>query len=64
MPQVVIYPKQAAVITGNSYGGGRRLLERIRKHFNKPTGTYVSIGEFCAYTGLPPGEVAQALKPA
>ena len=48
MPQVVIYPKQAAVITGNSYGGGRRLLERIRKHFNKPTGTYTHHEVGCA----------------
>lgn len=61
MPQVVIYPKEAAQLTGNSYEAGRKLLGRIRAHFGKPSRTYVSVGEFCQYTGLPAHEVAAAL---
>jgi hypothetical protein len=62
MPQVVIYPKQAADLTGNSYEAGKRLLQRIRARFGKDARAYVSIGEFCSYTGLPQNEVAAALQ--
>lgn len=61
MPQVVIYPKEAATLTGNSYEAGKRLLQRIRIRLGKDARTYVSLGEFCQYTGLPEHEVAAAL---
>ena len=61
MPQVVIYPKDAATITGNGYDAAKRLLQRVRAHFGKATDSYVSVGEFCQYTGLPEREVAAAL---
>ena len=61
MPQVAIYPKQAAAVMGNSYEGGKRLLQRIRARLHKPAGSYVSVGEFCAFTGLPEHEVVAAL---
>jgi len=47
--QVVIYPKEAAALTGNSYQGGKRLLWRIRAKLGKEARAYVSIGEFCSY---------------
>ena len=55
MPQVCIYPKQAAQLTG------KRLLQRIRAKLGKPSGSYVSVGEFCQFTGLPEAEVSRAL---
>ena len=64
MPQVVIYPKEAADLTGNSYEGGKRLLQRIRVRLRKDARAYVSIGEFCDYTGLPLAEVQAALPKA
>lgn len=64
MAQVVIYPQQAANLTGNSYEGGKRLLQRIRAKLQKEARTYVSIGEFCQYTGLPIQEVQTALQKA
>ena len=64
MPQVVIYPKQAAQLTGNSYEAGKRLLQRIRTKLGKEARAYVSVGEFCQYTGLPEREVTAALHPA
>ena len=60
MPQVVIYPKDAASLTGNGYDAAKKLLQRVRTRFGKATGSYVSVGEFCAYTGLPEREVAAA----
>jgi hypothetical protein len=61
MPQVVIYPKDAASLTGNGYDAAKKLLQRVRTRFGKATGSYVSVGEFCAYTGLPEREVVAAL---
>ncbi|QKG55203.1 hypothetical protein GKZ68_00680 [Hymenobacter sp. BRD128] len=61
MPQVVIYPKEAATLTGNSYEAGKRLLQRIRTRLGKDARAYVSLGEFCQYTGLPEREVSAAL---
>ncbi|SNR53144.1 hypothetical protein SAMN06269173_103424 [Hymenobacter mucosus] len=63
MPQVCIYPKEAAQLTGTSYDAGKRLLQRIRRHLAKPARSYVSIAEFCRYTGLPEAEVCAALRP-
>lgn len=64
MAQLVIYPKQAASITGNSYEAGKRLLQRIRARLHKDARAYVSITEFCQYTGLPLHEVQAALRTA
>ena len=61
MPQVCIYPKQAAQLTGNQYTAGKRLLQRIRTKLGKPAGSYVSVGEFCQFTGLPEAEISRAL---
>lgn len=61
MPQVCIYPKDAAQLTGTRYGTGKRLLQRIRAALGKPARAYVSVAEFCQYTGLPEAEVHAAL---
>jgi hypothetical protein len=61
MPQVCIYPKDAAQLTGTKYDAGKRLLRRIRLALHKLAGAYVSVGEFCAFTGLPEHEVSAAL---
>lgn len=62
MPQVCLYPKDVAQLTGTGYDAGKRLLQRIRVSLRKPARTYVSLAEFCRYTGLPEAEVAEALK--
>ena len=61
MPQICIYPKEAAQLTGTGYDAGKRLLQRIRTQLRKPARAYVSITEFCAYTRLPEAEVQAAL---
>ena len=61
MPQVCIYPKEAAQLTGTGYDAGKRLLQRIRARLSKPARAYVSVAEFCRFTGLPEAEVSAAL---
>ena len=61
MPQVCLYPKDVAQLTGTGYDAGKRLLQRIRTQLRKPARAYVSVAEVCAYTSLPEAEVAAAL---
>ncbi|HEX8427101.1 hypothetical protein [Hymenobacter sp.] len=61
MPQVCIYPKEAAQLTGTKYSTAKVLLQRIRAEFGKPPRAYVSVREFCQYTHLSEDEVSKAL---
>ena len=61
MPQVCLYPKDVAQLTGTGYDAGKRLLQRIRTQLRKPARAYVSVADFCAYTSLPEAKVAAAL---
>lgn len=47
-----IYPKDIQCITGKSYRQSTRLLNKIREDLNKDKKCFVSIEEFCQYTGL------------
>ncbi len=47
-----IYPKDIQCITGKSYRQSTRLLNKIREDLNKDQKSFVSIIEFCQYTGL------------
>lgn len=61
MPQVCIYPKEVAQLTGTKYSTAKVPLQRIRRELNKPARAYVSVAEFCQYTHLPKAEVSRAL---
>ena len=50
--RICIYPKDIALITGKSYRQSIRLLNKIKEDLNKPTNHFVSITEFCQFTGL------------
>lgn len=50
--RICIYPKDIQLITGKSYRQSTRLLQKIKVDFNKPQNNFVSIEEFCEYTGL------------
>lgn len=52
-----IYTKDVQTITGRSASASRRLLQRIRKRYWKRPHQFVSLQEFCDYTGLPEEEV-------
>ncbi|MFN5416673.1 MAG: hypothetical protein ACK5B9_06410 [Flavobacteriia bacterium] len=50
--RICIYPKDVQRITGRSERYGRNLLDKIRISLKKEDHQFVSIDEFCTYTGL------------
>jgi hypothetical protein len=50
--RVCIYPKDIQRITGKSYRYSRLLLKQIKTSLNKQEHQFVSIDEFCRFTGL------------
>jgi hypothetical protein len=54
MQRVVIYPKDVQRITGKSEKYSRRLLVQIKARFSKEPHQFVSVVEFCQFTGLAP----------
>nr|WP_066306534.1 hypothetical protein [Flavobacterium sp. TAB 87] len=52
LKRVCIYPKDVQRITGKSYRYARLLLIAIKKNLGKQEHQFVSIEEFCLYTGL------------
>jgi len=50
--RVVIYPKDIMRITGKSERYARRLLTRIKKHYQKQEHQFVTTSEFANYTGI------------
>lgn len=60
--RVVIYPKDVEVITGKSERFGRRIIKLIKRAHGKTANQFVSIEEFCFFTGLDVEEVKHKLK--
>ena len=58
---MIIYPKDVQRITGKSNRYGRQLLNKIKMRFAKEPHQFVSIDEFCQYTGLESEQVIQYL---
>jgi hypothetical protein len=50
--RIIIYPKDVQRITGKSDRYGRQLLNKIRQQFSKEPHQFVSVEEFCQFTGL------------
>lgn len=59
--RIIIYPKDIQRITGKSERYGRLLLERIKDHFEKEKHQFVTVDEFCSYTGIKIEQVQQFL---
>jgi hypothetical protein len=59
--RIIIYAKDIQRITGKTDRYGRALLDRIRKYYKKPDHQFVTIEEFCAYSGLPYQDVVAML---
>ena len=55
--RVCIYPKDVQRVTGKSYRYSLLLLKEIKKHFSKEDHQFISINEFCDYSGLKIDEV-------
>lgn len=47
-----IYPKDVQRITGKGERYGRKLLKKIREELAKDPHQFVSVDEFCEFTGL------------
>jgi len=50
--RIVIYAKDIMNITGRRERAARKLLAQIRKKYKKRRGEFISIDEFCQFTGL------------
>ena len=57
--RVCIYPKDIQRITGKSYRQSTRLLQKIKEGLNKSKDNFVSIEEFCVFTGLKYEDIEQ-----
>jgi hypothetical protein len=52
MHRVCIYPKDIQLITGKSYRQSTRLMKKIKNELDKPINEFLTIEEFCSYTGI------------
>jgi hypothetical protein len=59
--RLCIYPKDVQRITGKSERFGRLLLQRIKNANGKEKHHFVSLEEFCKFTGLQTNEVEKYL---
>jgi hypothetical protein len=50
--RIVIYAKDVMNITGRKERAARQLLAKIKKTYQKERGSFISVEEFCNYTGL------------
>lgn len=60
--RMVIHAKDVALIASVHRRTGARVLNRIRKQFNKPPHSYVTIEEFCAFTKMREDHVRAILR--
>lgn len=59
--RMVVYTKDVVNITGRRERTARKLLARIRKACGKQKGHFISVEEFCSFTGLKPEHVTPFL---
>ncbi len=50
--RVCIYPKDIQIITGKSYRQSIRLMQKIKTELQKQPNEFLTIDEFCNYTGI------------
>ena len=59
--RLCIYPKDVQRITGKSERYGRMLLQKIRHYFSKEDHQFVTVEDFCTYTGVKKEDVISFL---
>lgn len=57
--RICIYPKDVMRITGKGEKYSRNYLEKIRKKLQKEEHQFITVEEFCDYTGLKIEQVRQ-----
>jgi hypothetical protein len=60
--RIIIYQKDIQRITGKKEKASRNLLKKIKKSLNKTEESFISLDEFCIYTGLDREEVIDFMK--
>ena len=50
--RICIYPKDIVRITGKSERYARKLLDKVKIDLSKTENQFVSVDEFCQFTGL------------
>lgn len=51
-PRICIYTKDVVRITGKGERASRKLLEKIKKDLAKTENQFITVEEFCQFTGL------------
>lgn len=60
--RIVIYAKDIQNITGRSERTSRKMMSALRKKYNKNKGDFITVEEFCIYTGIKEKQVVEFLK--
>jgi len=60
--RIIIYPTDVMLLTGLSYRTALKILIRVRRQFQKPSGALVTCKEFCLYMSLDEEEVLTFLQ--
>ncbi len=60
--RMVIFARDIQNITGRSERASRLLMQKIRQALGKKPGQFISVAEFCRFTGLSEEEVHGFLK--
>lgn len=60
--RLVIYAKDVQKITGRCERSSYALLQQIRKYFRKHPKAFVTVEEFCVYTGLREEDVERVMQ--
>lgn len=59
--RVCIYPKDIQRITGKGYRQCTRLMQKVKKDLNKLDNEFLTIDEFCTYTGIKYEQIAHLI---
>ena len=59
--KMALYVPDICKITGQSYRNARRLFKIILDHYGRPNRIFVSIDDFCDYTGIREERVREKL---
>jgi len=59
--RIVLYAKDVENITGKKARTASNLLQRIREQNKKPKNAFVTVKEFCRFTGIHEDEVREFL---
>ena len=61
-PRICIYAKDIMLLTGKSLSSAKRITAQIRRTYNKPPHSMITIREFACYFGIEEEYVAEALR--